>query len=55
MTNAEKIRHMTDEELAYALMPGDYVPCPMHLLGGKDCRKGCTECVLEWLQQEADE
>ena len=55
MTNAEKIRQMTDEELAYLLMPGDYVACPVHLLGGRDCRESCCECALEWLREEIDD
>lgn len=47
MTNAERIRQMTDEELA------GYIICPY----GVYCSKGpyvqCKECVLEWLQEEA--
>ena len=49
-TNAERIRNMTDEELA-------------EFLGGKgcvDCKRECEEvhcesCWLEWLKQEAEE
>lgn len=55
MTNAEKIRQMTDEELAYMLIPGDYVPRPNHLVMPRNCQADCTKCVLEWLQEEADD
>lgn len=54
MTNAERIRQMTDEELAYMLMPGDYFPCPTHLVMPRDCQADCTKCVLEWLREDAD-
>ena len=53
MTNADKIRRMTDEELAYKIMPGNYTACPVHIIGQRNCREDCTECVLEWLQEEA--
>lgn len=56
-TNADRIRSMTDEELA------EFIPCP-HLVNwiagkydtcihpsGKD---GCKKCMLNWLQSEAE-
>lgn len=55
MTNGDKIRQMTDEKLAHTIMPNNYTPCPVHMLGEKDCQEDCTECVLEWLRQEAEE
>ena len=55
-TNADKIRSMTDEEMAEFLTPVKCVDC--HLL---DCgvgeignNKTCEERVLEWLKQDAD-
>ena len=46
MTNADRIRAMTDEELALEIM------CPYHvepdLCSGV---KTCNECCLDWLRQ----
>lgn len=53
MTNADKIRQMTDEELAYLIMPDDYTDCPVHIIGDRECIDSCTDCVLKWLQEEA--
>lgn len=54
-TNADRIRAMTDEELAEFLgtvMSGGYGKCPD---GYFDCsnRKSCAECWLDWLKEEA--
>lgn len=48
ITNADRIRSMTDEELADILrcVP-EYTDCPK---GADDCR----ECILEWLRKEAE-
>ena len=52
-TNADRIRAMTDEELAELFV---HLCCP-YSLGGKVERnienKGCKECWLDWLKQEA--
>jgi hypothetical protein len=48
-TNADRIRAMSDEELA------DFIAncgCPDH---ARDCIGSCTDCVLEWLKQPAEE
>lgn len=49
MTNADRIRSMSDKELAEFLMkPTRIIPkyeC-------EDCENDCTECVLEWLREE---
>ena len=61
-TNADRIRNMTDEELAEFLknVNGSYAePC---MVGEKDCKwedypthdKGCKDCFLEWLQAEVE-
>ena len=48
VTNADKIRAMTDEELAYWIMcPYDSPYCT-----GTD---QCIECTLEWLKQPAED
>lgn len=47
VTNADRIRAMTDEELA-----DWHASCPYI---DKECTmKGCVKCVLEWLQQPAE-
>ena len=53
-TNADRIRAMSDEELAGVIM------CPMEFNGIKDlCAKNpghtCVECSLQWLQEPAKE
>ena len=52
MTNADRIRSMTDEELA------NIIECPYgnpyfdeHL----PCKGSCHDCLLIWLQQPAEE
>lgn len=49
MTNADRIRAMSDEELAaYLLCPRDFDP-------NMYCRNlTCRECVVEWLRQPAE-
>lgn len=52
MTNADRIRSMTDEELAETVM------CPFDIIGSnKTCfyKRNCKECVLAWLQKESEE
>lgn len=56
-TNADRIRMMTDEELAEKLtwiVPycGD---CPARIGNGEECAKDCKKAWLEWLRKEADE
>lgn len=54
LTNADRIRSMTDEELAEFFRPSI---CYQISLGmkSKACNGWCKECVLEWLQQPAKE
>lgn len=52
MTNADRIRNMSDEELADILFDS----CIDHI-GTDRCERmpkkvSCKECVLEWLQSE---
>ena len=52
MTNADRIRSMTDEELALAVM------CPTEIyFGYEKCvyDESCEECILKWLQRESEE
>ena len=54
MTNAEKIRNMTDEELAYMLMcPAEY---DLELNKASECKGemngNCYECTLKWLRKQ---
>lgn len=50
MSNADRIREMTDEELADSMKE-----CPPHR-EWLDCAfiGGCKECRLDWLRQEAE-
>lgn len=51
-TNAERIRSMTDEELAMAIM------CPAEFTGSDkvcDFSHDCKDCTLAWLQKESEE
>lgn len=52
MTNADRIRSMTDEELAMAIM------CPAEFTGSDkvcDFSHDCKDCTLSWLQKESEE
>lgn len=51
-TNADRIRSMTDEELAMAIM------CPAEFNGSDkvcDFSHDCKDCTLSWLQKESEE
>lgn len=52
MTNEEKIKSMSREELAKYLL-GQKLP----YCAGRDCPEDheCINCVLEWLAEEAKE
>ena len=50
-TNADRIRNMTDEELAMAIM------CPAEFTGSDkvcDFSHDCKDCTLSWLQKESE-
>ncbi len=56
MTNADKIRQMTDEEIAELIVnaeqsKADYC-CVEMCRGCNGYYKGCIECCLYWLKQE---
>ena len=49
VTNADRIRAMTDEELAGWISK---LECEIT----EDCAfKNCKDCILNWLKQEADD
>ena len=50
MTNADRIRAMTDEQLAVVIM------CPKEIGGAVSCEVDvpCVECCQKWLQQPAE-
>ena len=51
-TNADRIRSMTDEELAMAIM------CPAEFTGSDkvcDFSHDCKDCTLAWLQKESED
>lgn len=50
-TNADRIRCMTDKELASVVM------CPADITGGDtECNQhhNCNECTFDWLQRESE-
>jgi hypothetical protein len=52
-TNADRIRSMTDEDLAEVL----FGSCIEHM-GVEECshpEEACKSCVLEWLREESEE
>lgn len=49
MTNADRIRSMTDEEMAGVIM------CPHQTDESHCCEGNCFRCSFEWLQQPAKE
>lgn len=59
MTNADKIRAMTDEELAELMNSSlDYFNCNdceyrEHVRNGYCNENGCTKYILKWLKDEA--
>lgn len=63
ITNADRIRSMTDEELAEFFAQQEYrkpvfdgwLPLCYHVMGPRRCNEnGCEKCWLDWLKQEAD-
>lgn len=53
MTNADRIRAMTDDELAEAISS---IPMCVGTDDDKDCENdGCKGCFLKWLQQPSEE
>ena len=50
-TNADKIRHMTDEELAELLGNMSCRRCPIDCHGGL---QNCTDIWVDWLREEAN-
>lgn len=52
ITNADRIRGMTDEELAEKL--ASHVRCDMCPRWPMKCEEKCTKYWLDWLKQEAE-
>lgn len=50
MTNGDKIRAMTDEEL----VDSGYIECP-HIYRNCTTKMSCDDCKLEYLKKEAVE
>ncbi len=56
ITNADKIRAMTDEELAQLFADDNCGYCRIHdFCFAKGCRINCEDVWLDWLKQEAGE
>lgn len=63
-TNADRIRSMSDEELAEFFGRQEYrrptfdgwLPLCNHVMGPRTCHEdGCEKCWLDWLRQEVEE
>lgn len=56
ITNADRIRSMTDEELARILSEECHgtIECPNCCGEYTGTIKSCTECWLDWLKQESE-
>jgi len=52
MTNADRIRAMSDEELAKVIICPKQVCDKLHILVG---RTDCEACSVEWLKQPVEE
>lgn len=55
MTNADRIRSMTDEELGKLL--NEFGHCPLSRNIGDDCTRydRCRDCWIDWVKEEAKE
>ena len=51
ITNADKIRAMTDEELVKFIEDTQIAGCPDP---ARSCRASCKDCIMDWLQQPAE-
>ena len=52
MTNGDRIRSMTDEEIAEVI----WMICPTSGVNSKGCiNVRCSQCWLEWLKQEVSD
>ena len=63
MTNADKIRNMTDEELADIMLcpydtagdPIDIMPCVKDGIQGLATPEECKACMMKWLGRSVKE
>jgi hypothetical protein len=60
MTNADKLRSMTDEQLAEWLEVFSYEfsecrCCGLKIKSGSNCENSCSDGLLKWLKQEHKE
>lgn len=55
ITNADRIRSMTDEELAEWLAKHNERSAVCPNFGAHDCQASCRKCWLDWLKQEVSE
>ena len=53
ITNADRIRVMTDEELAEWLAKHNERSAVCPNFGAHDCQASCRQCWLDWLKEEA--
>ena len=51
ITNADRIRAMSDEELVKFIEDTQIAGCPDP---ARSCRASCKDCIMDWLQQPAE-
>ena len=49
MTNADRIRMMSNEELVDIMLDNEYC---VQIKKRRYCRLSCVDCLVEWLQEE---
>lgn len=54
MTNAERIRQMSDDELCHLLLAFELDEV---CITGRDCTASthCSQCIMDWLREPAEE
>lgn len=56
MTNADKIRNMSDDELVEVFMDaGHDFPVYCNPIASEVCDFDCGKCCLEWLKEESND
>lgn len=54
-TKADRVRSMTDNELAKWIVQQTFCPYDRGIDDDHVCKSSCKQCWLEWLRQEAED
>ena len=55
MTNYEKIKAMSIDEMAEYFLTKSFDPCDITNFPVVDCDAGCDKCIRKWLESEVEE